>query len=98
MKAPCHEAIAVGVDQIAGHVFAQGHAGWTRQRESHRSRAPERDLGCAEYGAHFEAVTRQEPFRGQHTEGVDIVVALGLTPAPTGRALQPFDQRIAAAE
>ena len=98
MEAPGDEAVAVGVDQVARHVLAQRHARRPGQRELHRTRAPEWDLGGSEHGAHFEPVARQEAFGREHAEGVHVVVAFGFAAGSLRRALEPLDERVAAPE
>ena len=61
VKAPGHEPVAVGVDEIAGHVLAERGRRRTRQAEVHGAAAPERDLRPARHRPDLEAVAGQEP-------------------------------------
>ena len=97
VEAPRHEAVAVGVDEVAGHVFAQRHGRRARQAEGHGAGAPERNLRPADDGAHVQSVAGQEALRREHAEGVDVVVPFGAG-ATTAFALEAFDEVVAAAE
>ena len=44
VKAARHEAMPIGVDEIAGNVLAQGGGGRPRQAEVHGAGTPERNL------------------------------------------------------
>ena len=90
--------MTVGVDEIAWNVLAQGGRGRARQAEVHGSRPPERDLRPADHCSGLEAVAGQEPLRGKHVEGVEVVVSLGIASRPPGGALEPLHEPVAAAE
>ena len=81
VKAPRHEAVAVGVDEVAGYVLAQRGCRCSGQGEVHGSGPPERYFRPADHRTHFQAVTRQKPLGREHVEGVVVVVTLG--PATT---------------
>ena len=97
-KAPGHEPVAVGVDEVAGHVLAESRRGRARQAEVHGAGAPERDLRPAHHRPDLEPVAGQESFRGQDAEGVDVVVALRLPAGPPVRSLEPLHEPVAAAK
>ena len=97
-KAPGHEPVAVGVDEVAGHVLAESRRGRARQPEVHGAGAPERDLRPAHYRPDLEPVAGQESFRGQDAEGIDVVVAFGLSAGPPVRSLEPLHEPVAAAK
>ena len=97
-KAPGHEPVAVGVDEVAGHVLAESRRGRARQAEVHGPGAPERDLRPAHHRPDLEPVAGQEPFRGQDAEGVDVVVAFRLPAGSPVRSLEPLHEPVAAAK
>ena len=96
VKAAGGEAMAVGVDQVAGHVLAQRGGRRTRKPELRRPRLPEGHFGPACHGAGLQAVSGQEPLRGEHTEGVGVVVSLRMSPVSRRHALEPLDKPVAA--
>ena len=97
VEASRHEAMAVGVDEVAWNVFAQCCRRWAWQVEIHRAAAPEGNLGPTHHAAHLQAITGQKAFRGQHAEGIEIVMAFSLATLPLG-TLQPLHQVVAASE
>ena len=98
VKATGHEAVAVGIDEVAGNVLAQGGRGRPRQAEVHGPGTPERNLRPADHRSGLESVAGEEPLRGQHVERVEVVVPLGLASRPLSGALEPLHEAVAAAE
>jgi len=98
MEPSCHEAVPVRVNEIAGHIFAERHAGRTWQHEVHRPCSPERDLCESQDGTDLQTVARQEALSSQHAEGVHVIVALGLTPRAAVCALETLHKAVAALE
>ena len=92
------EAVPVGVDQVAGNVLAQRHAGRAGQVEGERAGVPEGDLGHRLDGPRFETVAGEEAVGRQHVEGVRVVLPLGVAAARTGLPLEPLDQALATAQ
>ena len=69
-----------------------------RQAEVHGSGTPERNLRPADHRSDLEPVAGEESFRGQHVEGVEVVVPLRLAPRTPAGALEPLHKVVAAAE
>ena len=98
VKAAGHEAMPVGVDEVAGNVLAQRSCRRARQAEVHGSGTPERNLRPADYRSDLESVTGEESFCGQHVEGVEVVVPLRLAPRAPAGTLETLHEVVAAAE
>lgn len=83
VEASGNELVAVGVNEIARHVFAQGRCRWSGQAEGVASCLPERNLCPTNHRPDLEAIARQESFGRQHAERIEVVVPFGLAAAPT---------------
>ena len=97
VESSSHEAMSVGVDQIAGNILPQGGCGRPRQAEVHGPRTPERDFRPSNDGTCLKPVARKESLRSQHAVGIEVVVAFGAA-TRSGGALDPLYEAVAAAE
>ena len=89
--------MAVGMDEVAGDILADGGCRHARQAEVHGSGAPERDIGPANHRADFETVAGQKAFRCEYAECIEVVMAFGLA-ALSPHALDPFHKIVTASE
>src|SRR5690606_6917137 len=94
VEPPRDEPVAVRVDQIPRHVLAKRDAGRPREDELPGAGVPERDLGHAQHGAHFQSIAGQKPFGGKDAVRIGLVVTLRLTANSRASALEPFDQLV----
>ena len=97
VESPRYETVAVGIDEVAGNVFAQRGGRRSRQGKVHGAGLPERDVGPTDHRADLKAVTGQETLCCEHIEGIEVVVALRLA-APPRRPFEAFYQVVAAPE
>src|SRR5687767_3061359 len=89
------EPMTVGVDQVAGHVLAQGHWQGTPDLPVTLTHPVTRRLVEAHHCARIQAIARKESFSGEDRVAVCIVVALSLASRAFLDTLQPFHEAIA---